>query len=153
MTDPETTTPDISITRSFDAPPTSVFAAWTDPTQFSRWFGSETTTVDEVSMDVRIGGSWRARMLLDDGTEIGWHGAYQELEPPRRLVMTLSDRPGDQFELVTVDLVDRGGRTEMTFTQTGGHMPPEQYRQAEQGWQTFFDDLAAGLAVRSPSRE
>ncbi len=136
----------ISITRTFDAPPDAVFAAWTTPTQFGRWFGTESTKVEDVSMDVRVGGAWKARMILPDGNEIGWHGSYQEVEAPSRLVMTLSDRPGDQFELVTVELRSAGGGTEMTFTQSGGNMPPENYAQAEDGWRSFFDDLATGLA-------
>ena len=136
----------ISITRTFDAPPDAVFAAWTTPTQFGRWFGTESTKVEDVSMDVRVGGDWKARMILPDGNEIGWHGSYQEVEAPSRLVMTLSDRPGDQFELVTVELRSVGGGTEMTFTQSGGNMPPENYAQAEDGWRSFFDDLATGLA-------
>ena len=97
-------------------------------------------------MDVRVGGDWKARMILPDGNEIGWHGSYQEVEAPSRLVMTLSDRPGDQFELVTVELKSVGGGTEMIFTQSGGNMPPENYAQAEDGWRSFFDDLATGLA-------
>ena len=150
MTDPATLAPSISITRHLDASPEAVFAAWTDPDQFARWFGTEHTTVDRAAMDVRVGGLWSARMVLGDGGEIGWHGRYEEVEPPLRLVFTLSDRPGDEFELVTVELVRRDGGTEMIFTQAGGHMAPEQYRQAEEGWRSFFDDLAAGL-VASPA--
>jgi uncharacterized protein YndB with AHSA1/START domain len=143
MTDRE---PYISITRTFTASPEAVFAAWTNPAAFGRWFGTEATTVEDVSMDLRVGGAWSARMMLAEGVEIGWHGSYLELEPPRRLVLSLSDRPGDQFERVTVDLAPVEGGTEMTFTQTGGNMPPENYEQAEAGWRTFFDDLQAGLA-------
>jgi uncharacterized protein YndB with AHSA1/START domain len=137
--------PYISITRTFDAPPEDVFEAWTNPTLFGRWFGTESTAVEEVSIDLRVGGEWSARMIPGDGPAIGWHGSYLEVDAPNRLVLSLSDRPGDQYELVTVDLKGVGGRTEMTFTQSGGHMPPENYAQAEQGWRSFFDDLAKGL--------
>ena len=143
MTDEQTS---ISITRTFDAPPEEVFRAWTTPAIFGRWFGTASTTVEDVAMDPRVGGAWRARTLLPEGNEIGWHGSYREVEAPYRLVMTLSDRPGDQFELVTVELKRVGEGTEMIFTQSGGHMPPENYAQAEEGWKTFFDDLGAGLS-------
>jgi uncharacterized protein YndB with AHSA1/START domain len=145
MTDP--TTPDISITRRFEVLPDAVFRAWTDPAQFAQWFGTSPTTVEDVAMDVRVGGAWRARMVLGDGTTIAWHGSYTELEPPHRLALTLADRPGDEFELVTVDFDERDGGTEMTFTQSGGHMNAEQYREAEHGWRAFFDDLEATLAT------
>jgi uncharacterized protein YndB with AHSA1/START domain len=138
--------PYISIIRTFNASPRSVFEAWTNPTVFGRWFGTEATTVESVSMDLRVGGAWSATMILGDGTEIGWHGSYLELEAPHRIVLSLSDRPGDQFERVAVDLKEVDSGTEMTFTQTGGNMPPENYAQAEAGWQSFFDDLSKGLS-------
>ncbi len=138
--------PYISITRTFDASPQTVFEAWTSPEQFGRWFGTESTAVEDVSMDLRVGGDWSARMTLGEGMEIGWHGSYLEVEPPHRLVLSLSDRPGDEYEQVTVILREVEGGTEMTFTQTGGNMPPENYAQAEEGWRTFFDDLAKGLS-------
>jgi uncharacterized protein YndB with AHSA1/START domain len=137
--------PHISITRTFNASPQSVFEAWTNPQSFGRWFGTEASAVEDVRMDLRVGGEWSARMILEDGTEIGWHGSYLEVEAPRRLVLSLSDRPGDQYERVTVDLKEVDGGTEMTFTQTGGNMPPENYAQAEAGWRTFFDDLSKDL--------
>ena len=143
--------PGISIVRSFDAPPEAVFAAWTEPAQFAHWFGGAGTAVDQVSMDVRPGGYWRARMVLDDGvTEIPWRGTYVEVEPPRRLVLTLTDRPGDQFELVTVVLADVNGSTEMRFTQTGGHMDAAAYGRAEEGWRAFFVDLQSILVAGTP---
>lgn len=153
MTDTEGK-PGISITRRLVAPPEAVFAAWTEPDRFAYWFGGAGTSVDQVSMDVRTGGSWRARMVLGDAaTEIPWRGTYVEVEPPWRLVFTLTDRPGDQFELVTIVLSQVGRGTEMRFTQTGGHMDEAGYRQAEEGWRAFFDDLHALLMAPLPVGE
>jgi uncharacterized protein YndB with AHSA1/START domain len=137
--------PHISITRTFDASLEAVFEAWTSPTEFGRWFGTEAVAVEDVRMDLRVGGDWSARMILGDGTEIGWHGSYLEVERPHRLVLSLSDRPGEQFERVSVVLKEVQAGTEMTFTQSGGHMPPENYAKADEGWRSFFDDLAKGL--------
>jgi uncharacterized protein YndB with AHSA1/START domain len=79
--------------------------------------------------------------------EINWKGEYREVVEPERLVFTLSDQPGeDVYELITVVLTDLGdGRTEMLFQQRG-HMTPEQYEHAGQGWSTFFDRIAGRLA-------
>ncbi|HTU36722.1 MAG TPA: SRPBCC domain-containing protein [Acidimicrobiales bacterium] len=143
-------TPYVSITRTFATSPEEVWRAWTSPAQFGHWFGTAATTVDDVEMDVRVGGTWRARMILPDGAEIGWHGSYLEVDAPHRLVLSLSDRPGDQFERVTVALAKVDGGTEMTFTQSGGHVPPEQHAQLEEGWRSFFDDLAKELSDSSP---
>jgi len=138
---------EISITRDFNAAPAAVFASWIDPVQFARWFGTEGTAVQDVVMDPTPGGSWSARMVLDEGAEIAWHGSYLEVDPPTRLVMTLSDRPGEQFELVVVELEAKGEGTSMTFTQSGGNVPPEFLEQTTQGWHAFFDDLARGLVA------
>ena len=104
--------------------------------------------VPTVSMDVRVGGLWRATMFAGpDRREIRWGGEYREVDEPSRLVFTLSDYLGqDAFELVTVVLSALDdGRTEMRFSQRG-HMTPEQYERAGQGWGGFFERMAAHLA-------
>lgn len=139
----------LTITRVFDAPRELVFKAWTEPAQFAQWFGSEAALVplDTVAMDVRPGGAWKATMLVGpEQRAIYWKGVYLEVSPPERLVMTLSDQPGDEAEVISVTLTERDGQTEMVFTQSGGHLTAEQYAQAGQGWQGFFDSLAALLA-------
>jgi hypothetical protein len=35
----------------------------------------------------------------------------------------------------------------MTFTQSGGNVPPENYAQAEEGGRAFFDNLSDGLSA------
>jgi uncharacterized protein YndB with AHSA1/START domain len=101
-----------------------------------------------VLMDVTPGGAWRATMLAGPGRrEIQWKGEYREVAEPERLVFTLSDQPGDEYELVTVILTDLGdGRTEMLFQQRG-QMRPEQYDRAKEGWGSFFDRIAERLTA------
>jgi uncharacterized protein YndB with AHSA1/START domain len=104
--------------------------------------------VSTVSMDVREGGAWRATMFAGpDRREIQWKGVYREVLPLERLVLTLSDQPGDDLvELLIVDLRDLGdGRTEMRFQQRG-RMSAEQYEAAREGWSGFFDRMAEQLA-------
>jgi uncharacterized protein YndB with AHSA1/START domain len=138
------TTEGITIVRRFDSPRELVFKAWTDPVQFAQWYGTAGTTVEDVLMDVRPGGAWSATMLVEgDPGVIPWSGVYREVDPPSRLVLTLQDRPGPEFELCTVVLTEVDGGTEMTFTQVGGHMDAAGYAQAKAGWAGFFADLAA----------
>jgi uncharacterized protein YndB with AHSA1/START domain len=140
----------INATRVFDAPRERVWKEWTQPEAFADWFGGPESDVplESVSMDVRPGGAWRATMFAAPGRrEIRWKGEYREVDEPERLVFTVSDRPDDDlYELVTVELSDLGdGRTEMRFEQRG-HMRPEDYERAEQGWGGFFDRIAERLA-------
>jgi uncharacterized protein YndB with AHSA1/START domain len=143
----------IRITRTFDAPRELTWSAWTTPEQFAAWFGGDTVTVpaDSVSMDVRVGGSWTADMQLPDGTVIHWAGEYTEVDPPARLALTMTDDPNRPArEPVTVTFTDVEGRTEMTMTQSGASLPPEQHEATKAGWNGFFDVLERMLT--NPSR-
>jgi len=145
------TEPDLSITRVFDAPRDRVWREWTDPEAFADWYGGAEAEVpvSSVSMDLREGGAWKATMFAGpERQQIDWRGEYREVVEPERLAFTVTDRPGDVVDLVTVALTDLGdGRTEMVMEQTGGHMTPEGYERAKQGWGGFFDRMAERLAA------
>jgi uncharacterized protein YndB with AHSA1/START domain len=139
-----------TLTRVFDAPRERVWREWTEPERFADWFGGPGADVplDTLAMDVRPGGTWRATMFSGPRRrEIRWAGAYREVVPPERLVLTFTDQPEeDAHELVTVVLRDLGdGRTEMVVEQRG-HMRPSDYERAQSGWGVFFDRLAERLA-------
>jgi uncharacterized protein YndB with AHSA1/START domain len=138
-----------TLTRVFDASRERVWREWTEPEAFADWFGAPTSEVPlaSVSMDVRPGGAWRLTMFAGPGRrEMHWRGEYVEVEPPERLVLTMSDQPGgERYELVTVVLTDLGdGRTEMHFEQRG-HLSPEWYERTKAGWGGFFDRIAERL--------
>jgi uncharacterized protein YndB with AHSA1/START domain len=140
-----------SVTRTFDAPRERVWREWVEPEAFADWFGGEASEVpiETVEMDVREGGSWKATMFGGpEREEIHWAGEFVELAEPERLVMTMTDSPGEpERAVITVDLVDLGdGRTEMTMEQRGP-LPPEQVEGARSGWGSFFDRMEARLAA------
>ena len=140
----------ITITRDFDAPRERVWQEWTEPEAFADWFGGAQSEVplSSVMMDVRPGGELGLTMHVGDARrEIRWHGQYVEVEPPERLVFTISDQPeGDAYETVTVVLTDLGdGRTRMRFEQRGS-LPPEMYERTKAGWGMFFDRIDERLS-------
>ena len=141
---------DLEIRRVFEAPRERLWREWTEPEAFADWFGGAAAEVpvSSVTMDVREGGSWRATMFAGpDRVEIHWAGEYHEVDEPRRLAFTITDQPDDErMDLVTVTLSDLGdGRTEIIMEQSGGHMTPEEYERAGEGWGTFFDRMAERL--------
>jgi uncharacterized protein YndB with AHSA1/START domain len=140
--------PGIEIAWVFDAPREQVWREWTEPDRFADWYGAPTMEVplDTVSMDVRVGGRW-SLVMRGQGREIHWDGEYLEVEPPERLVFTVTDRPDEErYAVCTVVLRDAGeGRTEMRFTQSGA-LPPEMYRRTREGWSGFFSRIAERLA-------
>lgn len=78
------------ITRFFDAPRDRVFRMWTDPKHMAQWWGPRGFTNPICELNVRPGGSWRIVMRGPDGQEHPAKGVYREIEPPRRLVMTVN---------------------------------------------------------------
>ena len=133
-----------TITRTFAASPAAVFDAWITPASFAAWWGGSGVEVpiDSVTMDARPGGTWKATMIIgNDVPDMNWFGEFVEVDRPNKLVMTLSDRPGDDRETVTVTFTEVAGGTEMLFRQTGGHMTAEEYERTTAGWQTFFDAM------------
>ena len=141
----------LTITRTFPASPEAVFAAWTTPEHFAVWFGTDTVDVPlaTLSMDVRPGGAWSAVMNLPEGgPQIGWEGTFDEVDRPRRLVMTMTDRPGEHPGApMTVDLLPVEDGTEMIFTQVAEDFSEEQLTQLGEGWRGFFDTMERLLAT------
>jgi uncharacterized protein YndB with AHSA1/START domain len=138
-------TDSFTITRVFDAPRERVWQEWTEPERFADWFGAEgEVPMSTVSMDVREGGGWRLTMFYGPNrVESNWHGQYQEVVPPERLVLTMTDEPegGDRYALITVVLTELDdGRTEMYFEQRDDQTP-EEHKRARSGWGKFFDRL------------
>ncbi|MER6575198.1 SRPBCC domain-containing protein [Nonomuraea sp. NPDC001023] len=146
-----TQTAQYEIVRTFDAPREDVYAAWTEPERFSRWFGPRmlATPVGRITLDARPGGRWRATLVGEEGFEATLEGSYREVQAPARLVFTTGDpdNPGDgPASVVTLDLLDRDGGTEMRFHQFGVNTDQEHAEQARAGWDEFFDRLAEHVA-------
>ena len=134
------TAPELEITRTFRAPPSLVFKAWTQPEHLVRWLGPESFRAHGVQVDSREGGSWRACITGPDGDENWMGGRYREISPPGRLVFTFAwDSTG--FEtVVTITLRASGDQTTMTFHQTP-FASVESRDSHLGGWSSSFDRL------------
>lgn len=137
----------VTITYTFDAPRDKVFEAWTDPNQFSQWWGPKgfSAPLDKVSLDVRPGGEWRAPIVSDDDSsvEIPFSGTYKVIDKPNKLAFTVTDPAEDQetADVTTLILTDLGdNRTELAFNQAG-EMTEEGLAELTAGWGQFFDKL------------
>ena len=80
---------EIVLTRFFDALPTMVWKAWTDPAQVGLWWRPKgfTTTIEVT--DVRVGVS-RLVMRGPDGTEYPNESTFTEVVPSERLATRLT---------------------------------------------------------------
>lgn len=131
--DPQTT---LSVERILPGPPPSVFEAWTTPEAIKFWFGGTDTVVDDVQVDLRVGGRYTIRYRDGNGDEAVVTGQYLQIQRPRRLVFswTMKSRQLVVDEnVVTVEFRDLGGRTRVQLT----HEPfpdPDVRDLHAQGW-------------------
>jgi len=121
---------EVQVTRSFKAPRSLVFRAFTEPELVRRWMlGPPGWGMPVCEMDVRPGGTYRWRWRSDaDGTEFGFFGTFREVQPPSRIVHTESYDPGtigDSYPTageatITTTFTEEGGITTMTTVMNFG---------------------------------
>ncbi len=144
---------EIVLTRTFAAPRTLVFKAWTDPEHLRRWFGPKPFTNPVCEVDLRVGGSWRIVMRAPNGDEFPAAGIYKEIVEPERLVFTNNaiDKEGNVIieGFTTVSFAEENGKTKLTL-QTRGTARVDYaaaYLQGmEAGWSQSLEKLAGELA-------
>ena len=105
--------------RTFDAPRTLVFDAWTKPELVQRWMlGNMGASMPVCEIDLRVGGAYRFVWRNPDGAEMAMTGVYREIVRPERIVNTQRfDTPWLPGEfMLTTTLAESGGRT--TFVST-----------------------------------
>ncbi|UEJ81389.1 SRPBCC domain-containing protein [Brachybacterium halotolerans subsp. kimchii] len=147
-----TTDHGIEIDREIPAPSPAVFAAWTQPESFARWFGGPEVDVPQDGLDLvaEPGRAWRARMVLPDGASIDWIGEFLEVVPAQRLVLTISDRPeAESRARILVELSPEGAGTRMHFSQETPGFTTEQQEGVLAGWQAFLEELAREAIARA----
>jgi uncharacterized protein YndB with AHSA1/START domain len=104
---------ELVVTRTFDAPARIVFAAWTTPELFMRWWAPKSMgmILRSCEMDVRTGGKYRLEFGQDAASASAFFGRYVEVTPHSRLVWT-NDEGGDGGgPVTTVTFEEKGGRT------------------------------------------
>ena len=140
----------LTLLRRIAARPSIVFDALTEPDGIRCWWGPDDGPVLLAVTDVRVGGSFRVRFRMLDGTEHESSGEYLEVVPPTRLVMSWRWVEGGEaaeageVSRIAVDLrpIDIG--TELTFTHD--RLQTVVSRDShEGGWNGALDKLERHL--------
>jgi uncharacterized protein YndB with AHSA1/START domain len=134
----------LEITQRIDAPPEIVFAYLTDSARFTQWMGVG------AELDARPGGRYRIDV---DGVHIAV-GEYQQVDPPRRLVMSWgwdghpTVPPGSTT--VEITLTAERGATVLRLRHLG--LPnADERRNHQDGWTLYtgrLREVAAGTTGR-----
>jgi uncharacterized protein YndB with AHSA1/START domain len=137
---------ELLIVRTFDAPPSLVFALWSNAEHMKRWMGPEDFACPEAAIDFRVGGSYRVLIKSATHGENWFGGVYREIVPDKRLVFTFTwdnDGPSAGVEtLVTITFEERDGKTVQTFHQAP-FISAERRDAHVGGWSQAFDKEAA----------
>jgi len=130
----------LNLRRMLSATPERVFRAWTVPGELQKWWGPGEFTAPQVEIDLRVGGKYRIAMKPPQGDIVYLGGEYREVEPPHRLVFTWQWEGDPAVTLVTLEILEHEGMTELSVTH---ERFPDQ-RQCElhkEGWSATLEKL------------
>jgi len=132
----------LTLVRRIAARPSIVFDTLTSPEGIRHWWGPDAGPVLIAETDVRVGGRFRVRFRMLDGSEHESSGEYLEVVKPERLVMTWQWQNGEDPGESRVDIRLRpiAEGTELTFTHS--LLANEETRRShEEGWTGALDKL------------
>ncbi len=104
---------DLVVTRSFSAPASLVFQAWTRPELFRTWWvpRSAGMTLLSCEMDIRTGGTYRLVFRHPAFDQpMAFFGRYREVTPISRMVWT-NEEGSEEGAVTTVTFEERGAQT------------------------------------------
>jgi uncharacterized protein YndB with AHSA1/START domain len=133
----------LKLVRRIAARPAIVFDALTTPEGIAHWWGPDDGPVLIAETDVRVGGRFRVRFRMRDGSEHESSGKYLEVRRPERLVMSWNWLCGEEDpneSRVEIDLRQVAGGTELTLIHSA-LFSEETRRSHEEGWSGALDKL------------
>lgn len=158
---------DFFISRTFNAPRSLVWKAWTEAERLAQWWGPMGCRLIVEKLDFRPGGLFVYAMEFQPGQEMWWgRFAYREIDAPGQLVFTsaFSNASGAvvrapfsatwPLEVLNVlTLTERDGKTLLTLhggpinaTDDEQKTYEGMHASMQQGFTGTFDQLDAYLA-------
>jgi uncharacterized protein YndB with AHSA1/START domain len=137
------------VRKSIRATPQRLFDAWTRPEELKHWWGPQSVTCIDASVDLVVGGSYRIANQFPTGEVVWITGEFEVIERPRRLVYSwrLGSDP-NPAERVTVTFDPRGTTTDVTVTHE--RIPSTPVRDVhEQGWLGCLGGLAEYISEKT----
>lgn len=140
----------MEITRTINATPDRVFAAWTQPDLLKKWFAPKPVETTEAVIYLVRGGRFYTNMKLPDGTMHPTEGCVLDFEQDRRFVITDALTAGwipavKPFFTALLTFEPNNGRTE--YRAEVRHKNEEDRAAHEEmgfyvGWNAATDQLA-----------
>lgn len=135
----------ISIQRTFNAPISLVWEAWTQAEHIAEWWSPKGVKTKVIEHDFRVGGKWKYIMPMPNGQEFVAEGEYQEIIEFRKISSAANFRPMTEGVEIQSLFKENGNKTDFTFNIIH---PTEAYKIQQEkmgilnGWGTVFNRLA-----------
>jgi len=138
----------LTIFRSIAAPRSKVYRAFVERDAFARWVGSKGMKVLECEEFAVKGGRYRALLQDEAGETHVLTGEFREVSPEDRLVFSWEPQWGKEKgmpTIVTIELLDKDGSTELKLTQSVFSTLDARDRHARY-WEGCLDSLQKYVA-------
>jgi len=138
----------ITISTTIAAAIEQVWQAYSTPEDITGWnFASDDWCCPSAEVDLRVGGTYKARMEAKDGSfGFDFEAVYDEVKPPHALTLTMSDgrKARTTFEEVGADT-----KVTTVFDAEGQN----SINMQRSGWQSILDNFRTYVeAKQSPKR-
>lgn len=153
------------IARTFDAPRSLVWKAWTERDRLMQWWGPKGVKITTATLDLRPGGTFHYCMRWPDGKDMWGKFVYREVSPVDRIVWvnSFSDEQGGLTRhplapewpiqiLTTATFAEENGKTTVTIRMEPINPTEEERRTFDtghasmsQGWGGTLDQLGEHL--------
>ncbi len=133
----------LELRRIIKAPRQRVFDAFVNPEVFRKWWGPEGVQVENLALDVRVGGEYSLEMHHSSGNIHYLSGVYSVIEAPERLAYSWHWGVGEEkgaATLVELAFLDVDGGTEVVLTHSGFDSE-EARNNHNSGWGGSFNCL------------
>lgn len=133
----------MTIVRKLKARPEIVFDALITPDGIRAWWGPDAGPVLLAEVDARVGGRYRVRFRMLDGSEHESSGVYLEVVRPNRLAMSWLWKGGEEDpneSRLEIDLRPVAEGTELTLTHSR-LSTDESAEGHKDGWSGALDKL------------
>ena len=149
MTERTTEHATFTVERTLEAPPSRVFAAWSDRTAKARWFTGTDEPGEEYQLDFKVGGHEVSRAEAPDGFHYTYDARYAEIVPDRRIAYSYTMDRGEtriSVSVTTVEFIASGSGTALVLTEQGAFFDGgDRLEYREEGTRSLIDALAEVL--------
>ena len=133
----------LTITKTIQAPASTVFSYFTDPELLAKWHSPNLKSPPVMEVELTVGGEYRFSMHDMEGNNHVAIGIYKEIIANKKLVFTWRWENGPHPDTtVTVLFKDKGKATEIELIHEG-FIDGDVKAHHNQGWNALLGNLEA----------